>query len=115
MEEFLGVSWPVFVGLTVVLFGGAAWLTGQAAASGWRPISYVVGYTLLLGLGDRFLVFALFEGPLLSVTGYIIDTAVLMVFSLMGYRATQAGMMVKQYPWLYERSGLLSWREKRAA
>lgn len=115
MEEFLGVSWPVFIGLTIVLFGGAAWLTGQAVASGWRPVSYVVGYTLLLGLGDRFLTFALFGGPLLSLQGYIIDTAVLMVFCLVGYRATRAGMMVKQYPWLYERSGLLGWREKQTA
>jgi hypothetical protein len=25
---------------------------------------------------------------------------------------TQARKMVKQYPWLYERSGLFSWRER---
>lgn len=115
MEDIVGVSWPVFIGLTVVLFGGAAWLSGQAVASGWKPMSYVVGYTLLLGVGNRFLVFALFEGPLLSIQGYLVDTAVLVAFGLLGYRATRAGMMVKQYPWLYERSGLLGWRERSAA
>ena len=32
MEQLLGVSLPVFLGLTVVLFGGAAFMTGQAVA-----------------------------------------------------------------------------------
>ncbi len=116
MESLLGgVSLPVFIGLTVVLFGGAAFLTGQSMATAWRPAGKVVLYALLLGLGNRFLVYALFSGPLLSISGYIIDTAILMVFALAGYRVTKARKMVSQYPWLYERSGLFGWRERQPA
>src|SRR5688500_12782031 len=106
MEALLGVSVPVFIGLTVVLFGGAAFMTGQAMANAWRPVGKVVLYALLLGVGNRFLVFALFGGPLLSIVGYVIDTAILMLFALAGYRVTKVRKMVCQYPWLYERSGL---------
>jgi hypothetical protein len=112
MEQLLGVSLPVFLGLTVVLFGGAAFMTGQGMASKWRPMRTAFLYTALLGLGDRFLIYALFHGQLLSVTGYIIHTAILTVICLAAYRMTQARKMVKQYPWLYERSGLFSWRER---
>jgi hypothetical protein len=114
MEGVLGVSWPVFIGLTVVLFGGAAYITGQTAASNWRPVGTVILYTVLLGLGDRFLVFALFGGPLLSLSGYLLHTAILMVFSLSAYRMTKARKMVSQYPWLFERSGPFSWRDRKA-
>jgi hypothetical protein len=34
---------------------------------------------------------------------------------LLGYRTTRARQMTRQYPWLYERTGLLSWREKARA
>ena len=44
--------------------------------------------------------------------GYLIDVAVLMMISLFAYRLTQARKMTSQYPWVYERVGLLSWREK---
>ena len=56
--------------------------------------------------------FALFEGELLSVTGYVIDTAVLMAISLFAYRLNRVNRVVNQYPWLYERAGLFNWREK---
>lgn len=115
MNEVIGVSWPVFIGLTVILFGGASFMTGQATAKSWRPISTLVFYILLLGIGNRFLVFALFEGPLLSLTGYAVHTAVLMVIGLAAHQMTKARKMVAQYPWLYERSGPFGWRERRTA
>ncbi len=100
-----------FVIVTVFIAGGASYLMGQAMASTWRPAWQVVLYALLLGGGDRFLSFALFEGRLLSPTGYLIDTALLAVIGLAAYRATVAGMMVRQYPWLYARAGLFAWRK----
>jgi hypothetical protein len=115
MTELLGVSVPVFIGLTIVLFGGAAFLTGQSMANAWRPAGKVVLYGLFLGLGNRFLVYALFGGPLLSIVGYVIDTAILVLFALAGYRVTKARKMVCQYPWLYERSGLFGWRDRNPA
>ena len=103
-------DWPVFVGLTCILFGFAAYATGWALASTWRPAWWAVFYAALLGLVDRFLHWALFDGPLLSPVGYAVDTAVLIAIALAAYRLTQAARMVRQYPWLYRRAGLFSWR-----
>ncbi len=108
----IGATFPVFVGVTVVLMGGAGWLTGHALARGWRPAWQVVGYGLLLGLVDRFLTFALFDGTLLTPAGYAIDTAVILAIALVGYRTTLAARMVAQYPWIYRRAGPFSWRQR---
>lgn len=104
------MDWPVFLGITVVLFGFASLMTGQALAATWRPAFWVVVYVLLLGVADRFIVWSLFEGDLLSPTGYLIDTAALLLIGLGSYRFTRARKMVSQYPWLYERAGPFSWR-----
>ena len=66
----------------------------------------------LLGLADRFLTLALFDGELLLVTGYLIDTAVLVAIALTAHRMAQARKMVSQYPWLYRRVGLFGWRRR---
>ena len=113
MEELLGTTLSVSFIVTVVVMGFAAFMTGQALAGTWKSMWQVVLYCLLLGLGDRFLIFSLFEGELLSLSGYVIDTAVLVAISLFAYRLTQARKMTSQYPWIYERAGLLSWRDRR--
>ncbi|MCW9039369.1 MAG: hypothetical protein OQJ76_02650, partial [Rhodospirillales bacterium] len=100
------------VGVTFILMGWCAYMTGKAIAGTWRSPWQVVVYCTLLGLMDRFLIYALFEGALLSLTGYIIDTAILIAFGLISFRATQARKMADQYPWIYERSGLFGWRTK---
>lgn len=105
-------SIPVFIGITVLFMGGCAFMAGQALASTWRPLWQVFPYALGLGLGDRFLCFALFEGRLLSVGGLIVDTLVLMAITLAAYRMTQARRMASQYPWLYERAGLFAWKPR---
>ena len=102
---------PVFIGLTVMVMGFAAYMTGHALANTWKPFWHAVVYIILLGFADRFLTFALFEGELLSPAGYLIDTAVLLAICAVGYRITQAGKMVSQYPWLYRRAGPFGWRE----
>ncbi|WP_299392262.1 DUF6867 family protein [Pelagibius sp.] len=113
MIPILGTSLPVFIGVTVVLVGGAAYLTGQALSAHWRPAWQVVGYSLLLGLADRFVIFSLFGGELLLLSGYVIDTAVIMAIALLSYRLTRARTMVAQYPWLYERAGPFGWRARQ--
>ncbi len=100
----------VFIGITLALMGGCAFMSGQALASTWRPMWQAVPYALLLGLADRFLGYALFQGPLLSGRGYVLDALVLCAASLAAYRMTRAHQMVTQYPWLYERRGLFGWR-----
>ena len=112
MEALLGTTPGVSFTVTVVVMGFAAFMTGQALAGTWKSMWQVVLYCLLLGLGDRFLIFSLFEGELLSLSGYVIDSAVLVAISLFAYRLTQARKMTSQYPWIYERAGLLSWRNR---
>lgn len=103
-----------FVIITVILMGGAAFSMGRNLAMRWRPMWHCAVYGVLLGCADRFLAFALSDGELLSVAGFLLDTAVIEVIGLTAYRLSQAHMMVAQYPWLYERSGLFGWREKAA-
>jgi hypothetical protein len=110
MEAWLGTSLPVFLGLSV-LVGGTAWLTGQAIAASWRPAWQVGSYCLLLALGWRFLSFALFEGQLLSLSGFIANLVVLLAVGLAGYRITHVKKMITQYPWLYQPRG--PWRYER--
>ena len=112
MEAALGTGLEVYFGLTVCLMGFAAFMTGQAVAVTWKPAWQALGYTLLLGFADRFLAFALFEGHLLSVAAYLIDTATLAAIALLAWRLARARKMVSQYPWLYERAGPFSWRNR---
>lgn len=112
METILSTSLGVFIGVTVCLMGFVAYMTGQALAHTWKPLWHAIVYCLLLGFVDRFLTFALFDGVLLSLTGYIIDTALLIGITCIAYRLNQAQKMVDQYPWLYERAGIFAWREK---
>jgi branched-chain amino acid transport system ATP-binding protein len=105
MNGFLSSHPTVFGLFTIVIMGGAGYMTGQAVASTWRPIWQAIAYSVLLGVVDRFLVFALFEGALLSLPGLILDTAVIMAICLIGYRITRVAKIVGQYPWLYERTG----------
>ena len=101
---------PVIL-ITGILGGGAAWMSGRAIANAWQPVWQVVVTALLLGAAARFLHFALFEGELLSVPSYCVDSLFILVVALVAWRATRTGQMVRQYPWLCARSGPLTWRE----
>jgi hypothetical protein len=105
-------DWPVYLGLTVCLFGIGAWLMGAAIASTWRPYWQVIGYVILLTLFDRFLHWGLFHGSLLSPLGFLRDGATICAIGLLSWRLGQVVRMVRQYPWLYEKAGPLSWRER---
>lgn len=102
----------VFLLLTVIIFGGAAFLMGQAIAETWRPAWQNVAYGLLLAAGNRFLDGALFKGEWLDLGQYVLDAAVIIGIALFAHRVTLARKMVTQYPWLYEPAGLLSWRDR---
>jgi hypothetical protein len=114
MESILGASTPVFIGVTVILFGGAAWMTGKALAVAWKPSWQGWLYGLLLGAGARFITYALFQGELLSPSGYVLSTAVILLDLLIAFCLYRTHRMIQQYPWLYERYWLLSWHEKRS-
>ena len=112
MAALLGNSLGVYAGLTVCLMGFAAFMTGQATAQTWKPAWHAIVYAVLLGFADRFLAYALFDGLLLSLPAYLIDTATLAAIALVAWRLGRARKMVSQYPWLYERDGPFSWRRK---
>ncbi len=112
MTTLLGAGVDAFLVMTLVLFGGAAALAGQALARNWRPMWQLLPYALLLAAGDRFLLFALFGARLLSASGYAIGALLLLGFALLAYRLTQVERMVTQYPWLYQRDGLFHWRSR---
>jgi hypothetical protein len=97
--------------VTGVLGGGAAWLSGRAIARAWHAPWQVVVAAFLLAAAARFFHFALFQGELLSPQSYGCDTLILLVLGMTAWRATHAGQMVRQYPWLYTRAGPLGWRE----
>lgn len=106
----LGTTAGVSVGMTVIFMGGCALMMGRALAQGWKPVIEAIPYVALLGLADRFLIYAMFDGQPWSLSGYLLDTDFLLVVAALSYRATLAARMVAQYPWLYRRSGPFGWR-----
>jgi hypothetical protein len=113
MEAFLGARPPSFLGLTLLLFGAAAMASGRALARQWRPAWQTIPYALLLAIGDRFLLYALFGGELLSATGFAVAATLLLMLCFTAFRLTLVRLMVRQYPWLYETASPLAWRERQ--
>ena len=114
LEDLLGSRPGVFIGVTVVLLGFAAFMTGQAIAQTWRPARQVVLYSLLLAGVARFLTWSLFGGPLLSLPAYITAALLLTLIGLFAWRVTLVRKMVGQYPWLHERAGLFRYRRRES-
>jgi hypothetical protein len=102
----------LFLLVTVVMGGWAAWMTGRAIALTWRPLWNAIAYTLLLGMVVRFIHYALFDGTLLSLHYYIVDTIILLGFALAGFRYMRTTQMTTQYRWLYERTGPFGWKAR---
>jgi hypothetical protein len=112
--------------LTVIMFGGGGFLMGQALAETWRPWWQTLPYGFLLAIGNQFLGFALFGGPFIvdslassgsqplstAILAYLFEAAVIILFGLLAFRLNRTRKMVSQYPWLYERRGLFSWKKK---
>lgn len=106
-------SFGVFLLITIILGGGAAWLSGRAIAQTWRPMWQIVVYILILGCVVRFFHFSLFGGTLLSPHYYLVDTTVLMVLGFLGFRAARVKQMVTQYRWINRPDGPLRWRRNQ--
>jgi hypothetical protein len=93
-----------FLFVTVVLGGATGWLSGRAIAATWRPRWLLIPATLTIGIGVRFIHFALFEATFLSLQYYAIDTLFAFAVALAGYRATRRQQMARQYGFL-QRTG----------
>jgi hypothetical protein len=104
----------VFLVLTVIIGGGAAFLAGRGLARSWKPLWRLRVYMALLAAAVRFFHYALFDGALLSPYYYLVTYVLLLAAGGLGYRMMRTTQMVTQYRWLYERTSPLTWRERRA-
>lgn len=102
----------VFIVLTLMIGGAAAYLAGRGLARAWRPLERLFFYIALLAGAVRFLNYALFDGALLSPYYFAIAYAVLLGLALLGYRQMRTTQMVTQYYWLYERTSPLTWKAR---
>ncbi len=102
----------LFLLVTVLMGGSAAWTAGRAVARTWRPYAQVILYMLILGAAVRFIHFAMFGGTLFSARYYLVDTLFLMAAGSLGFRHARTEQMTRQYRWLYVRTGPFSWRER---
>ncbi len=107
------VSPWLFLLVTGLLGGAAAWMTGRATALGWNSPLLLVLYLLMLGVAVRFVHHALFAGTMFSPHYYAVDTIWLLAVGFFAYRVTRTRQMVTQYSWLYERAGPFNWRPRQ--
>ena len=103
----------VFLLVTVLLGGAAAFMTGRAIAQTWRPYWHIPLYALPLAGTVRFFHYALFAEPFISPRNFLVDFAVVLVTASLGYRLYRAKQMVCQYGWLFQRRGPFAWRALR--
>jgi hypothetical protein len=100
MLDFVADNAEPFLLVTVILGGGAAWQAGRAVAQTWRPWWQGVLYMFILGAAVRFIHYALFDGALLSLPAYGVDTAVAIGCATLGFRTTRVRQMARQYGFL---------------
>jgi hypothetical protein len=101
MPTWLYTSGPnglwVFLLLTVILGGSAAFISGKSIAETWRPFWQIPFYMVLLALIVRFLHFALFEEVFVSSRNFLVDYGLLLALAVLGYRVARASQMTTQY------------------
>lgn len=105
----------LFLIVSCLIGGWAAWMTGRGCALTWRKPFMALLYMIPLGAAIRFIHFSVFNGTLMSLHYYSVDTLILMIFCLLGFQYTRTRQMIRQYSWLYEKSSPVSWRRKRNA
>ncbi len=106
--EIYEVSLVDFILVTLVLGGGAAWLTGRATARTWSAWWKLVLYVVLLTIALRFIHFALFEGSFFlpastfgrALEFALVDFVVLMLAAIAGRKLTRSRQMARQYGFL---------------
>ena len=106
MENQNTLIWEVslweFLFVTVILAGGAAYMTGRAVARIWKGPVPLVTYIVLLAAATRFIHFSLFSGTLISPYFYVVDLIVLLAVAALGFKVTRSRQMAHQYGFLNE-------------
>jgi len=90
----------VFLLVTVIMGGMAAYATGSAIATTWRPRWQLVAYGFLIAAAVRFIHYALFHEPFIAPRSYVVDLVVLIAAAVLGFRVTRRRQMREQYDWL---------------
>ena len=120
----LMARWPVWLAVTLLLGGPAAYASGRALALSWRAFSIGIAYAAILAAVTSFLAYALFgtsvisafaiaarvsEGDIVGamalMSGWAVTFAVLTAISFVGWRVTRYRQMRRQYPFLYPAVG----------
>lgn len=91
------IAW--FLALTVVLGGAAAFMSGRALATAWRPPGGVALAAVPLAAAARFLHATLADEPTDAVKA-LITFALMAVFCWLGYALRRRTQMARHYPWL---------------
>ena len=91
------VSAVEFIFVTVILGGGAAYLTGRAIALSWMANEQLAIYLVLLTAATRFIHFALFDGTLIAPWYFLVDLVVLLAIGFLGKTITRSRQMAAQY------------------
>jgi hypothetical protein len=117
MEKEYALLWEVtlyeFLLVTVVLGGGAAWMTGRAIARSWQSGWRLAFYMVLLACAVRFIHFALFHGTLISPWYYAVDLAILLALAFTARRQNRSLLMGRQYQFAFERIAPFGWRRRQ--
>ncbi|WP_454917615.1 DUF6867 family protein [Xanthobacter sediminis] len=111
-SEVMGTSLGDFLLVSLAMGGGAAWLTGKAVARGWRPLSHLVLYCVLLAAAVRFCHFALFNDALFAPLTSLAEVLFLIAIAALGFRSVRRRQMSVQYGWMFAAAGPLSWRRR---
>lgn len=101
-----------FMFITVIMGGWTAWRTGKSCAENWQGLRTLTVYILLLGGAVRFIHHALFGGSMLTFQYYTVDTVILLLFAMAGFRYYRTRQMSNNYYWLYEKVSPFSWKPK---
>ena len=92
-----------FMLMTVVLFGWCSYQLGKAMANTWQSISLMIFYVFLLTAFDRFLLFALFEQELLSISMFLVD---LIVYTVKISETRIKSLLISDFPLIAFSKGL---------
>jgi hypothetical protein len=93
-------SLGTFLFVTVVMGGSAGWLSGRAIAMNWQPRWTLAPAALGVGVGIRFIHYALFGATFVSPQYFAVDTIVVLAAALAGYRLARQRQMARQYGFL---------------
>jgi hypothetical protein len=112
--------WPIWLAVTLLMGGPAAYASGRALALNWRAFGIGIAYAGVLAAVSSFLAYALFGtsvipawaiagriaaldalGAAALLAGWAATFLILLAISFIGWHVTRSRQMRRQYPFLY--------------